>query len=340
MLTFLWPEALVLLLSAPAFLVFYLDLEKRGRVAVARYTGPEIPAGSRNRVAPRLRYLPLGLFVFSLTLLAVAVARPEARFVALSARSAAVLVLDVSTSMLANDVAPTRFARAQALAKEFVDRYSDRMRIGLVSFGANTTRALDLTTRRDELHAAIDQLTIERGTAVGNAIATALDMVSPDADPQATGTTDDPEKALSGAKPKAKASAREAASAGALIILLSDGQSGAGLDPAATARRAAAARVRIHAIGVGTAEGTMMRIEGWSMRVRLDEPAMKELAGITSGEYFSASAVDWSRIVDSVVPEPVAQASHTEITGLFAALAALTAVVAAFMELVRAKRVL
>jgi Ca-activated chloride channel family protein len=84
-----------------------------------------------------------------------------------------------------------------------------------------------------------------------------------------------------------------------------------------------------------------MRLEGWSMRVQLDEPVLKEIARATHGEYFRArTAIDWPRIVNTVQPEPPRDDAYTEITALFAAVAALAAICCALMSLAWSKRVL
>ena len=343
-MTFLWPEALVLVLAAPVFVVCYARLERRSRPAMAR---PSLPptAAATAASSTRLRHLPIALFVVSLALLGIAAARPQALVTGLSPTGTAVIAIDVSTSMLADDIAPNRIARAKALAKEFVDRYADRLRIGLVSFGANTTRALDPTSRREDLHAAIDQLGIERGTAVGSAIATALNMLVPGAapegerpaasDPDPSPAKDDPARSI-----QRRSGPSRTPNTGAMIVLLTDGQSGAGLDPEQYARRAAAAGVRIHTIGVGTHEGAQMRLEGWSMHVRLDEATLTTIATLTGGHYFPASAVDWPRLQDSIGPEWQADRTYIEITALFAAAAAAAAIASALMSLFQAKRVI
>ena len=129
--------------------------------------------------------------------------------------------------------------------------------------------------------------------------------------------------------------------ASSAIVLMSDGQSTADLAPAAAVQVAAHLGVRIHTIGIGSVEGAVLRSQGWSMRVQLDETALKDIAKTTAGEYLKASArMDWQRPVDALRPEPPAEDTYTEVTALFAAIAALSATAGALAALVRTQRVL
>jgi Ca-activated chloride channel family protein len=99
--------------------------------------------------------------------------------------------------------------------------------------------------------------------------------------------------------------------------------------------------VRIHTIGIGSIEGAVMRSQGWSMRVQLDETMLKDIAHATAGEYHRASArMDWRHLVDTLRPEPPAEETYTEVTALFAAVAALSATAGALASLYRTQRVL
>ena len=116
-----------------------------------------------------------------LLLLSVALARPHVSTTLFSAGGTAVLVVDVSISMKADDARPTRLARSQAQARDFVARYADRLRIGLVSFAGNVIAEAEPTTRREALFTAIDRLAARPGTAIGSGITTALGMIFPEA---------------------------------------------------------------------------------------------------------------------------------------------------------------
>ena len=127
----------------------------------------------------------------------------------------------------------------------------------------------------------------------------------------------------------------------AAIILLSDGQATTGPDPIEAARMAAERGVRVFTVGIGTPNGEILVGEGWSMRVRLDEETLKAIAKITGAEYFYAgTAVDLKKIYQSLNSRFVLEKKETEITALFAAAAALAALVSALLSLLWFNRIL
>ncbi len=120
----------------------------------------------------------------------------------------------------------------------------------------------------------------------------------------------------------------------AAIILLTDGQTTTGPDPREAAKMAAERGVRVFTVGVGTVGGETIGAEGWSMRVRLDEDALKEIAGTTHADYFYAgNAVDLKKVYEDLNSKLVLEKRATEVTALFAALAALFMLVAVTLSL-------
>ena len=118
----------------------------------------------------------------------------------------------------------------------------------------------------------------------------------------------------------------------AAIILLTDGQTTTGPDPIESARMAAERGVRVFTVGIGTEKGEMIGAEGWSMRVRLDEASLKQIANVTQAEYFYAgTATDLKKVYESLNSKLVFEQKQSEITALFAAAAALFALLAALL---------
>jgi Ca-activated chloride channel family protein len=344
--TFLWPEAIVFALVVPVFLWLYIRLEKQRHAAVHQRAAL-YPHSARPEVdRPCARHVPLILFLASLTMLSVALARPQALMTIFAVRGTAVLAVDVSTSMTMNDALPSRLARSQALAREFIAKHSDELRIGLVSFGGNAVVESDPTTDREELFRAIDRLAPRPGTAIGSGIATALSMIFPEAGIDTTARNTGRSTALSGGRidpsPRAqRADSTPGSYSAAAIVLLSDGQSGRGHPPIEVARLAADLGVRVHTIGIGSIEGRSMSVDGWSMRVRLDEAALKEIATATHGKYFSEkTGIDWRPILGSIRTDRPPEETYTEITALFAVAAAAAAIAGALLSLTGTKRIL
>ncbi|MCC6532401.1 MAG: VWA domain-containing protein [Burkholderiales bacterium] len=341
---FFWPEALVLAFALPAFLAVYLRLDRQRRAAAQAHPSWYARALQSDCERPYARRIPLGLFLIALLAISLALARPHARLAAFSIKGTVVLALDVSTSMKADDVRPSRLARAQLLAKQFVAEHADELRIGLVSFGADAAVELEPTTAREALFAAIDRLMARHGTAIGSGIIAALTMITPQAaidwDDGASGGGIALPAAHGGSAAGQRSPLSPQSHTPAAIVLISDGQSASGPAPLAAARLAAELGVRIHTVGVGSIEGKIMRLDGWSLRAQLDADALKAIATSSRGEYFDAKQpLDWSRLVDSMSAAPAAE-TYTELTPLFAAAAALAALAGALVSLGRTRRIL
>src|SRR5207302_5660613 len=182
---------------------------------------------------------------------------------------------------------------------------------------------------------------LQRGTAVGSGILVSLKTIFPDVEfdlrasnPRGDSARDS-KRGVSLDQPRAadKAAdkpAQPGSFTSAVIILLSDGQTTTGPDPIESARMAADRGVRVFTVGIGTPNGEILGAEGWSMRVRLDEDALKTIANVTRGEYFYAgTAKDLKKIYEGMNARFVMETRETEITALFSAAAALLALIAA-----------
>jgi Ca-activated chloride channel family protein len=258
-----------------------------------------------------------------------------------------ILAIDVSGSMRATDVKPNRLVAAQEAAKAFIGLQPSSTRIGVVSFAATASVVQSPTHSKDDIVAAIDRFQLQRGTAVGSGILVALKTLFPDAefDLRAQNPRREPPRAapLDPGKPAAKAPEKPVAPgsyASAAIILLTDGQTTTGPDPIEAARMAADRGVRVYTVGIGTQSGELIGAEGWSMRVRLDEQALKTIANLTQGEYFYAgNAPDLQKIYKNLNTKLFFEQKETEITALFAAAAAIIALLSALLSLLWFNRI-
>ena len=264
-------------------------------------------------------------------------ARPHAVTLLPARQETVILAMDTSGSMRAEDIKPNRLAAAQEAAKSFVSGLPARIRVGVVAIAAAAAVVQSPTGNREEVIQAIDRFQLQRGSAIGSgliiSLATLLPEAGIDVEQIVHGRSsrlllDPPPKAESG---KAVAPGSNGSVA---IVLLSDGQSNVGPDPMEAAKLAAKHGVRVHTVGIGTTEGTSLGFEGWSMRVRLDEETLKQIANITHGEYFYAgNAVDLNKVYQTLNSRLVMERKKTEITALFAALAAVLAVFSAALSL-------
>jgi Ca-activated chloride channel family protein len=238
--------------------------------------------------------------------------------------------------MRATDVEPNRLVAAQNAAKQFVAEQPENVRIGVVAFAGTATVAQAPTRNREDVVAAIDRFQLQRATAIGSGIIVSLAALFPDQGIDVGALTYGAETARKGEKPPPPPHKPVPAGsyASAVIILLTDGQRTTGPDSLMAARMAADRGVRIYTVGVGTPEGKIIGFEGWSMRVRLDEETLKAIADLTRGEYFYAgNAVDLKKVYQTLNARLVLERKKTEVTALFAAVAALLAVVSAALSL-------
>lgn len=342
---FLWPEALLAGLAVPAFVAFYAYVGRLQRRSALRHPHLYARQAQFGAQGSLTRHLPMACFVATLSLLVLALARPSAVIGFMPTRGHVVLAIDVSTSMRANDATPSRLDEAKTLAKHFVASHSDRLRIALVSFAGTAVVEADFPTGREELFSAIDRLGYRPGTSVGHGIIEGLATIFPEIDAHALAQTighDRPEHDQGSATASAGRLSKPAPGtyASKAIVLISDGQSAVGPPPADAARLAADRGVRIHTVGIGTREGSVLREAGRSMRVQLDDEALRRIAESTAGIYAHGSRVDWSTIVASIRPDPSMADTPTEVTAVVAGLAALTALIGATISLPSTHRIL
>lgn len=332
--SFLWPIMLWLLPCVVLVAVGYVWLDARRRRARTQYptlrmTGAagKPVTGWRRHVAPVLALLALAAFV-------VAIARPQAVMMLPSRIETVILVIDLSGSMRAPDVKPTRLRAAQNAAKVLLDAQPSGVSMGLVAMAGTAAVAQAPSRRKDDVAAAIDKLQPQGGTALGNGLLIALTALMPQlADDAARLMNDDSPKSRPFA-PDSDGVAPGSYASGA-IVLFSDGESNAGPGAALAAQLAAANGVRIYTVGVGTPEGVVLKADGMSARVKLDEPVLKQVADVTGAEYFRLE--DASRL-KSIYRAINARLSYgkrdqVEVTAFFAALGALLATCAALLSM-------
>jgi Ca-activated chloride channel homolog len=339
--TFLWPSLLWLMLAVPLVMLAYFRVLRRQRAVAARRARLEtVGAGTTGRMQ---KILPPLLWLAGLSALLLAVARPQAALVLPARIETVILALDMSGSMRANDLQPTRIVAAQNAAKAFVAAQPRHVKVGVVGIAASAALVQSPTDNHEDIVAAIERLEPQRGTALGSGLVIALDAAVPTArinveefiNPRPD-KKDEPRKKLE------ERTAAAGSNTTAAIVLLSDGQSNVGPDPVKAAELAADLGVRIYTVGMGTPEGTTLSADGWSMRVRLDEEKLKQVARMTEGEYFRAdSAMDLKKIYSRLSAKLAFEKQQpTEITALFAGLGALLAGLGALLSMLWFNRVL
>jgi Ca-activated chloride channel family protein len=345
-MTWVWPQLLWLLATLPAVIAIYVMLMRRKRKAALRYASLTLVKDAQGAGQRVRRHVPPFLFLVALALMLVAIARPAAVVTLPSAHETVILAMDVSGSMRATDVKPSRLVAAQEAARAFVADQPKTTRIGVVSFAATASVVQSPTHSREDILGAIERFQLQRGTAIGSGILVSLKTIFPDAefDLRSFNPRREAQKAAAidpAAASKQAPKAAPGSYTSAAIILLTDGQTTTGPDPIEAARMAADRGVRVYTVGIGTTSGEIIGAEGWSMRVRLDEESLKTIANVTRADYFYAgNAVDLQKIYKNLNTKLFFEQKETEITALFAAAAAVLALLSASLSLLWFNRIL
>ena len=350
-MSYLWPQALWLLLAVPALVTLYVVLQRRRNKSALRYASVALVRAALGS-GPRIRrHLPPLLLLLALIALIVAIARPHAVITLPSEQRTIILAMDTSLSMRAADIQPSRLAASREAAKAFVQEQPADVRIGIVAFAGSASLAQRPTRDREELEAAIDRLQLQTHTAIGSAMILSLATLFPneglelEINAYGGGTARDRPRAApidrprSAEKKEVKPVPPGSYRSGA-IILLTDGRRTIGPDPLEAARLAADRGVKVYTVGFGTAQGGTTNIDGYSIFMRFDEETLKAIAQLTGAEYFHAgSAADLKRVYEGLNARYVLEKQETEISALLTALAALLAVVAAGLSVLWFSRI-
>ena len=342
---FLWPDMLWLLLAVPLLVAGYIFILRRRKRSAIRYSSlilvREAVRGQRFR-----RHVPPALFLIAMAAAIVAVARPTASVVLPSQYMTIALAMDVSRSMQATDVEPTRISAAQVAARSFIEELPRNVRLGIVSFAGTANVVQTPTDNKQDMLDAIDRFQLQRATATGSGLILALAMLFPEegidietvianqarsrgyrgaAVPIDAPRKSEPKKVIQPVAPGSYSSG--------VIILLSDGRRTAGPDPIDVAKMAAERGVRVYTVGFGTIEGTTISMDNYSFYVRLDEETLKAVAKLTGGEYFHAgTGADLRKVYANLSTKLSMERKETEISAFFSALAAFFALVAVMLS--------
>lgn len=333
-MTFLWPTFLWSLLLLPLLVLLYLWLLRRRRRSTVRLASLAVAKAALGKGPGWRRHVPPVLLLLAIGTLLAAMARPLAVITLPMAQRTIILAMDVSGSMRATDVQPSRIVAAQEAAKAFVNDLPREVRVGVVAFAGTAAVVQAPTTSREDIIAAIDRFQLQRATATGSGIILSLATIFPDAGieiSQATGQRNMPGPLDEKKDKKEEFTPVEPGSyTSAAIIMLTDGARTTGPDPLEAAKMAADRGVKVYTVGIGTVAGETIGFEGWSMRVRLDEAALKQVALLTQAEYFYAgTAQDLKKVYQSLSAKLVVEKKETEITAFFAAAGALLALLGA-----------
>ncbi|MEP6895883.1 MAG: VWA domain-containing protein, partial [Chloroflexota bacterium] len=244
-MSFIWSSLLYFLLIVPLLLWLYFRTQRQRRDIAARYGGMGlVNNANKNSVGVR-RHIPAFIFLIAITILLISVARPQAKVSLPKFQSTVILTFDVSGSMAADDLKPTRMEAAKAAATEFVKKQPSNVLIGVVAFSDGGLSVQPPTDDRQKTYDTIYRLVPRRGTSLGNGILVALNTIVVSAgDPPFLNAT----SSTAPASPTV-ASAPSGWYPSSVIVLLSDGENNQNPDPTAVADLAVDLGVRIYTIG-------------------------------------------------------------------------------------------
>jgi Ca-activated chloride channel family protein len=333
-MSFIWPFMLASLALIPIGLLLYRFMDIRRRRRLAAYGGLRLGAGTAGRPGRVRSRIPAALLLLGLTVMLFALSRPQAVVSLPREEGTVILAFDVSASMAANDLAPSRIEAAKVAAKDFVARQPVTVSIGVVAFSDSGVSVQAPTNDQATVVSAIDRLTPQRGTSLGQGIDASLKAIATElAGPysnnyysnRSPGTSPTP----------APTPVPSGTHAPAVIVLLSDGENNESPDPMVAAQAAADQGVRIYTVGIGSTAGADVTLNGFQVHTQLDEATLQAIAQTTGGTYYGATdAAQLRSIYDSLDTQVVLQPQLTEITSILAGVSVLMLLAGALTSLI------
>ena len=318
-MSFHWPLVLSALAVLPILVALYIDRDRRRVAAQARFGNPDLLPNVVDREPGRLRYLPPLVLLVALVFMIVGVARPHATVRVPREEATIVLAMDVSRSMKATDIQPTRLDAARVAAKTFLDEVPEKFRVGVVSFATRAVVGVAPTEDRTLVTTALDTLKPGEGTAIGDAVALSLRVGQPRGQTAAV-------------PPRA-------------IVLISDGaRDGGQVDPGDAAQQAKRRGVPVYSVLVGTPDGVVEEeLTGGFRRIIRVPPnpeTLEQVAKTSGGEFFAApDSAGLSRVYEELGSRLGTRNEDREVTDVFAGLAAALVLIAATISVVLFRRI-
>jgi Ca-activated chloride channel family protein len=312
-MSFIWPAMLVFLFLIPLFAALYFRLQRRRRRVIARFGAIGFTQQSEWRQLNLRRHIPPALFLLALGILIIALARPETVVSLPRVEGTVILAFDVSGSMGADDLKPTRMEAAKAAAQDFVERQPRTVQVGIVAFSDSGISVQVPTDDQAIILAAINRLTPQRGTSLGNGILVSLKAIEASKGQNTNYYTN-----LTPTPTSTPTPMPAGVYTPAVIIMLTDGENNAAPDPLAAAQAAADRGVRIYSIGIGSPAGVNLHVNGFTVHTQLDEALLQQIAQLTGGTYYDAKNEQELRdIYNNLNPQLVIKPEKLEVTSLF-----------------------
>jgi Ca-activated chloride channel family protein len=319
-LTFQSPLWLLALLLVPVLVALWVWADRRRRARAAAFATPALVPNLVARRPGRRRYVPLALLLLALSTMLVGVARPHANVAVKREEATVVVAIDVSDSMRAKDVPPTRLVAARQAAREFANDVPEKFRVGLVSFAGRAIPIVPPTVDRDAFEQGLAALRPAAGTAVGDAIRLSVDLAR-----RSGARSDDPPPAA--------------------VLLISDGAQNVGRTQAgAAAQRARTLQTPVYTVVLGTPNGQIERtlVGGYKeiTRVPPNPQLLQAVARTSGGEFFTVADPDELKAVyEQLGSQLGTKKEEREISDYFSAGAAVFLLTGAMLSTLWYRRV-
>jgi Ca-activated chloride channel family protein len=302
-MSFAAPDKLLFLLVIPlAALAYFFQHRRRSHVA-ERFASPAMLPNVVDRSPGWRRHVPVAIMLLGLAALLIGAAKPHAMISVKRENATVVIAIDTSRSMEANDVRPSRFAAAQAAARDFLDAVPEAYRVGIVSFSTGASTVLTPTTDREAAKTALGELRLGSGTAIGNAIARSAELASADE----------------------KQEPRSGDRSPAAVLLLSDGaQTAGGMTPEQGVREARQLGIPVSTVALGRGDAVVEVPLPGGLRQRVvvapDVETLRQIAKVTGGTFSEAPTAERLQAVYRDLGTRLAKdPKRVEVTSAFAA---------------------
>ncbi len=349
------PSMLWLLLAIPVLILVYIWAQRRRKKYAVRFGSLLLMKKAVTHGPGWRRHIPPFFFLLALVAVLFALARPVTIITLPAREGTVILTMDVSGSMNARDMEPSRLEASKAAARAFVEKQPEGVLIGIVSFSDNASIVQAPSSDRASVLAAISRLRSQRATAIGRGLLTSLDAIfagssdeaalgaspnqqpfgQPFLGPQGRGSNPYQGRATPIPTPTPNWTPVPRGSySPAIIVLLSDGENNQFPPPLQIIDQVVDRGVRVYTVGLGSPEGIVLSNQGRSMRTRLDEVTLKKIAEQTDGEYFNASSEkDLKSIYENLSLELVMRSEKQEITWGLAAIAVVLLLIAGTLSM-------
>lgn len=330
----IWPWMLLTLLLVPLLAGLYLWLLRRRRRATDDLGPLGVVQNTSGRDLGWRRHLPPALFLLGLAVLLFGLSRPELPVSLPRVEGTVILAFDVSNSMLADDLEPNRIEAAKTAARAFVENQPATVRLGVVAFGNGGLVVQPATNVQGDVLAAIERITPQGGTSLGQGIFTSLNAIA--GEPLGV----DEALLAEGSLPEEMPELEIEDYSSAVILLLTDGENTSSPEPLDVAQLAAEAGVRIYPVGVGSTDGAVLEVDGFNVVTRLDEAALEQIANVTNGTYYRAEdAESLQEIYKSVDLQLTVKGEMMEVTSILSAVGAFLFLIGGALSMVWLGRV-